>query len=65
MKVNPIRIAAVVSRLWPIVREFIDALDRRSDGGKRITAAERGRILDVALGQTRDVLDQYAEQRGM
>ena len=41
----------LIGRLLPILREVIRATRADSDGGRRVTPAERRRILDAALGE--------------
>lgn len=58
-----LRILGLVSRLYPIARKLIEALDKSSDGGKRITPAEWRDIRRDLLDEAGKVLDEYAGGR--
>jgi hypothetical protein len=47
----------LVARLLPVLRELVRATRKTSDGGRRITPAERDQILAVALGSIRSELE--------
>jgi len=58
MPVPIITIAALIGRIYPILRAVIKATKRKSRGGKAITPEERVEIIAVALGGFADVLEE-------
>jgi hypothetical protein len=48
----------VLWKVWPIIREVFKATRKRSDGGKRITKAERKAIIAAALPKISAVLER-------
>ncbi len=48
----------VLWKIWPIIREVFRATRKKSDGGKRITKAERKAIIQAALPKISAVLER-------
>ncbi len=48
---------AVLWKIWPVIREVFKATRKKSDGGKRITKAERQAIIGAALPKIGAILE--------
>ena len=49
---------AVLWKIWPVIREVFKATRKKSDGGKRITKAERQAIIGAALPKIGAILER-------
>lgn len=57
-----VRIVRLVSRFWPVAEEIIEAVDKASEGGRRVTPSEWRQIADVALRRARAVLNEIGAE---
>lgn len=57
MPIALVTAAALIGRIYPIIRQVIRATRKKSAGGKKITLEERDEILAVAMGQFGDILE--------
>jgi hypothetical protein len=61
MPVPLITVGVIISRLLPAIRELVKATTRKSPGGKKITRAERERILAALIDTADELLEDMTE----
>ncbi len=57
-----LKILRILGRLYPVAVALVDAIDRASEGGKKITRTEWQAIGRAALGTAEDVIDEIGAE---
>lgn len=56
------KVLRIITQLVPVIREVLRATSRQSPGGKRVTAEELDRIIEVAITRIRRILRQELQR---
>lgn len=57
-----LRILRILGRLYPVAVAIVEALDRASAGGKKITKAEWQAIGRAAVGTAEGIIDEIGNE---
>ncbi len=57
-----LRVLRILGRLYPVAVAIVDAIDRASEGGRKVTKSEWANIGRAALGTAEDVIDEIGAE---